>query len=196
MPELSREEIRFLADLAARPLSTTVSRYERLKLSRRKGNAIRQHLDQAGIIQAVAIATRSGQVMLYELTDMGRSVCSAHAIDPGPQPRESLEHRWWVRKAHEYFERQGYQITREHMIRGNGAIDLLAEKPGERVAVEVETGKSDVAENLAKIRKASFDRIIVIATSPVAVTACTRILASVGAEGHDAVQMLTWLDVS
>jgi len=36
-----REEIRFLTDVAIRPLSTTVSRYHRLNLSRRRGNAIR-----------------------------------------------------------------------------------------------------------------------------------------------------------
>ena len=62
---MTREEIRFLADIAARPLSTTVSRYQRLNLSRRRGNAIRQALATAGIIEAVSIPNRSGQVMLY-----------------------------------------------------------------------------------------------------------------------------------
>ncbi len=66
--ELNREEIRFLADIAVRPLSTTVSRYQRLNLSRRRGNAIRQQLAAADIIKPVTIATRSGQVVLYELT--------------------------------------------------------------------------------------------------------------------------------
>jgi hypothetical protein len=60
---LSREEIRLLADIAARPLSTTVSRYQRLNLSRRRGNAIRQSLAAAGVIEAVPLATRSGQVV-------------------------------------------------------------------------------------------------------------------------------------
>ena len=193
--QLSREEIRFLADLAARPLSTTVSRYERLRLSRRKGNAIRQHLDKAGIIHAVALATRSGQVVLYELTDLGRSVCTTHGVDPGSVPRESLEHRYWIKKTHEYFEKQGYQITREHIIRGNGAIDLLAEKASERVAIEVETGKSDIAENLAKIQKAGFDRLVVIATSPAAVTACTRMVESTRDAAQQTVEILTWLDL-
>ena len=67
---MSREEIRFLADVAARPLSTTVSRYQRLNLSRRRGNAIRQSLSSAGIIEAVQIATRSGQIVLYPIVHM------------------------------------------------------------------------------------------------------------------------------
>lgn len=62
---LSREEIRFLADIVAKPLSTTVSRYHRLNLSRRRGNAVREALTSAGIIERVTIATRSGQVVLY-----------------------------------------------------------------------------------------------------------------------------------
>ena len=132
---MSREEIRFLADVAARPLSTTVSRYQRLHLSRRRGNAVRQNLAQAGIIEPVAIATRSGQVMLYQLTDHGRTVCKQVGIDPGPAPREGLEHRYWVKRTAEHFEKKGYDVTKEHPIKGNGAIDILSERPGERVAV-------------------------------------------------------------
>jgi Holliday junction resolvase-like predicted endonuclease len=117
-------------------------------------------------------------------------------LDPGPQSRASLEHRYWVKQAHAYFQRQGYEITREHVIHGNGAIDLLAEKPSGRIAVEVETGKSDIAENLAKLRRAGFERIVVIATSPAAVTACTRIVANMNTEDQQVVQMLTWLDIA
>jgi len=91
--KMTREEIRFLADVSARPVSTTVSRYQRLNLSRRRGNAIRQQMAAAGIIEAACIATRSGQVMLHQLTEMGRTVCEYVSIDPGPRPIESLEHR-------------------------------------------------------------------------------------------------------
>jgi len=191
---MSREEIRFLADVAARPLSTTVPRYERLHLSRRRGNAIRQSLASAGIIESVPIATRSGQVVLYELTDLGRSVCQGLGIDPGPRPRESLEHRWWVRRAAEHFEKKGYTVSREHPIHGNGAIDLLAERPGERVAIEVETGKSDIKANLAKVLGAGFDRVLLVATSPAAVETCRRAIEAGPADTRAAEQM-TWLDL-
>jgi hypothetical protein len=83
--KMNREEVRFLSDVAARPLSTTVSRYQRLNLSRRRGNAIRQHLVSAGIIEAVAIATRSGQVVLYQLTVPGRAVCSPLPLKPAEE---------------------------------------------------------------------------------------------------------------
>ena len=195
-PRMSAEEIRFLADVAARPLSTTVSRYQRLRLSRRKGNAIRQHLAGAGIIEPVPIATRSGQVILYQVSDLGRGLCASVGIDAPHTRRPGLEHRFWVRQAAEHFEQKGYDVTREHAVDGNGTVDLLAERPGERIAVEIETGKSDIKENVTKLQHADFDRIILVATSPVAVSACEKCMDALVADSRPAVELLTWLDVS
>jgi len=193
---MSREEMRFLTDVAARPLSTTVSRYERLHLSRRRGNAVRQSLQKGGLIQHVRIATRSGQVVLYQLTDFGRTVCRSLGIDPGSKSRESLEHRWWVKRTAEHFERKGYEMSREHPIKGNGAIDILAEKPGQRVAVEVETGKSDIRANVRNAAKGDFDRVVLVATSPEAVEACRKVVEDQQRTASPAVELMTWLDVS
>jgi len=194
--KMNREEIRFLADVAARSLSTTVSRYQRLNLSRRRGNAIRQHLTSAGIVEAVTIATRSGQVVLYRLTDFGRSVCSSAGIYPEPRARESLEHSFWVNRAARYFEKKSYDVACEHPVKGNGAIDILAQRPGERIAVEVETGKSNVKTNLNKVRNAGFDQIVLVATSPAAVSACQKAIDSVERDGSFRIEQLTWLDIS
>lgn len=193
---LSREEIRFLHDVAARPLSTTVARYQSLNLSRRRGNAVREALTSAGAIERVGIATRCGQVVLCDLTDSGRMLCSRLGIDPGPKSRESLEHRFWVRQTAHWFEGQGYEVVFEHSVKGNGAIDILATKPGEKVAVEVETGKSDVKENIAKIRHAGFDRIVLLATSPTAIGVCQRVLDSIDKTSSPPVELLSWLDIS
>ncbi len=190
---LSREEIRFLADIVAKPLSTTVSRYQRLNLSRRRGNAVRESLTSGGITERVVIATRSGQVVLYQLTDLGRTFCSSVGIEPGPKPRESLEHMFWISSAKKHFEREGYDVVCEHPVKGNGAIDILATKPGQKVAVEVETGRSDVKSNLKKVRKAGFDRVVLVATSPAAVTACQMAIDSAASAK---VEVLNWLDVS
>jgi len=193
---LSREEIRFLADVVARPLSTTVSRYQRLNLSRRRGNAVREALASAGIIERVVIATRSGQVVLYQLADFGRTVCSAHHIDPGPRPRESLEHKFWVNRTARHFEKKGFEVKYEHPVKGNGAIDILATRAAEHVAVEVETGKSNIKENLNKIKDAGFDKIVLVATSPAAVSACQKVVGANQKGQSPAVELMSWLDVS
>jgi hypothetical protein len=198
--KLNREEIRFLSDVATRPLSTTVSRYLRLNLSRRRGNAIRQSLASAGIIESVTIITRSGQVVLYQLTEFGRTVCSAAGVGVGielkPRPRESLEHSFWVNRTAEYFERKGYEMTREHSIKGNGAIDLLAVRPGQSIAIEVETGKSDIKSNLSHIKRSGFDKMILVATSPSAISACRKAIGTVEEGGSATIELLTWLDIS
>jgi hypothetical protein len=70
---------------------------------------------------------------------------------------------------------------------------MPAPRPGETVAVEIETGKSNTKENLAKIAHAGFDRIVLVATSPAASVVCQKVLADV--RGGPPVQLLTWLDI-
>lgn len=192
---MNREELRFLADIAERPLSTTVSRYQRLGLSRRRGNAIRQHLASAGIVEAVAIATRSGQVVLYQLTEAGRSACSAAGLKHHPRPRENLEHSFWAARTARHFERKSYQISCEHPVKGNGAIDLLAEKGGIKIAVEVETGKSNIIKNLHKFSSAGFDKVVLVATCPAAATVCQKAIES-SRQDKSRIEQLSWLDIS
>lgn len=194
--ELSRDATRFLGDIAARPLSTTVSRYHRLHLSRRRGNAIRRDLLTAGLIEATPIATRSGQIVLYQLTDHGRSLCEQIGIDIGRRPRESLEHMFWITRTAEHFEKQGFELTREHAVPSGGAVDLLATRAGQRVAIEIETGKSDISANIAKVQDADFDRLILVATSPAAAETCQRVIEKSDRSSKLPVELLTWLDVS
>jgi hypothetical protein len=74
----------------------------------------------------ITIATRSGQVVLFQLTDHGRELCSSLGIDPGPKARESVEHMFWMDRAAKHFECEGYEVRREHPVKGNGAVDILA----------------------------------------------------------------------
>lgn len=81
-------------------------------------------------------------------------------------------------------------------MKGNGAIDVLAERPGEKVAVEVETGKSNIKANLNKIEKAGFDRIILVATSATAITSCQKVIDTVNRAFVSKIELLNWLDIS
>ena len=193
---LTAEAKRFLQDITTQPLSTTVSRYERLHLSRRHGDAVRRFLTENELVEPVRLATRTGQVVLYLLTPQGRQVCESLNIDPGPWHKESIEHRYWVNKTAQYYQKQGYEITYEFAIKGNGLIDLLAEKPGKRIAIEVETGKSDIVTNIKKAPKAYPDKFIFVATCPQAVSMCQKAIDSVRQEIDMQIELLTWLDVS
>ena len=194
--KMSREEIRFLADVAARPTSTTVSRYQRLNISRRKGNAIRLSLSSAGIIEAVSIPTRSGQVMLYQLTDGGRKVCEYLNIDPGNIYQQSLQHRYWVKRVKKYFKDRDYDLITEYPVKDRKAIDLFAQKHNEKIAIEVETGKSDIAANLEKSKGLGFDKVILLAVSAEAVSACQKAAKKVEPVKGCDFEIMTWLDIS
>lgn len=75
-------------------------------------------------------------------------------------------------------------------------VDLLAERAGERLAIEVETGKSAIKTNLAKLWGTGIDRLVLVATSPTAASACRRALTQVQQDTKLQVDLLTWLDVS
>ena len=134
--------------------------------------------------------------MLYQLTDHGRSVASSLGIDSGSPPRASLEHTFWARKVAQQFERDGFNVSYEQPVIGNGVVDVVAGRSDERVAIEIETGKSDITGNLAKLRGRGFDRVVLGATSPAAVSACRHAIARVGAYADVTVELMSWLDVS
>jgi hypothetical protein len=193
---LSTETINFLLDVIAHPLSTTVSRYHRLHFSRRRGDAVRRYLMDSSYIEPIPIATRTGQVVLYQLTSSGRDMCSLLGLKPALLPRESLEHRYWVRQTAEYYKKQGYEITFEYAVKGNGKIDILAQKLGHEVGIEVETGKSSPSDNLKNAAKASLDKFVFVATSPTAVSVCLKVIEQTKGSITYPVELLTWLDIS
>jgi predicted RecB family endonuclease len=75
----------------------------------------------------------------------------------------SWEHEYWKQKVGEHYRRQGYEVTFEYKIGDGKSVDLVAEKDGKRIAVEIETGKSDALYNVRKNLHAGFDEIIVVA---------------------------------
>ena len=133
--------------------------------------------------------------MLNQLTDLGRSFCERIGIDPRQALRPSLEHQYWLSKMAEHYEEMGYEVLREFPLETGGIIDLVAQRPGERIAIEVETGKSDINKNISKLRGADFDRCILMATSPEAVEACRKAIRAT-ASAEFPVELMTWLDIS
>ena len=60
------------------------------------------------------------------------------------------EHEFWKHELHTLLERHGYTVTEEHPLGGGKTADLRAQHEGRVVFIEVETGRSDIAANLAK----------------------------------------------
>jgi len=63
----------------------------------------------------------------------------------------------------EYYENSGYKVQEEFAIGQGKTIDLVAMKGIERIAIEIETGKSDAVGNINKCLEVGFEKIVVVA---------------------------------
>ena len=75
------------------------------------------------------------------------------------------EHRYWVKRMADQIRADGYKVAEEVPVGGGKTIDLVATRNGERIAFEIETGKSDAAANVRKCLGAGVDKVVVVATS-------------------------------
>ncbi len=161
---LSEKEERFLTNVVEHPLFGSVERYRNLCLSRRKGNTVREACIQKGLLVPIDIPTRSGKVVLLELTDAGRGALRNQGYEvPVRSHWGSLEHEYWKHKVAEKLKNDGWAVTMEEPV--NGYADIMAEKDGHKIAVEIETGKSNWRANIEKIGDKDFDKVLIVATN-------------------------------
>jgi len=161
---LTNKEEEFLLDIINHPFSGVVERYKRQLMSRRKGNTIKEKCLSNNLIETVDIPTRTGKIVLLQLTKLGQRLLKeiGHNLEHHNSP-ESLIHKFWKQKAKEYYESLNYTVLIEEPI--NGYTDLVIEKDGERIAIEIETGKSDWQKNLKKNLEKGFQQIKIITTN-------------------------------
>ena len=131
------KECLFLLDIVNNPLSTVVERYQRLNMNPKTGNQWKDFWISRGVILPKRIITKSGWIVLFEMTEKGIDVLR-NAGYKLQNPSESIEHRFWKEKIAEYYKRQGYEVTIEEEM--NGSADIAIRKGKENIAVEIETG--------------------------------------------------------
>jgi len=164
-PTLVDKDINFLKDIIEHPYAGVVERYKRLGTSRRNGNRVKERLVDTGIIKPIDIPTRSGKIVLLELTSVGVTALKESGMETKPKTRwGGLEHEYWKHKVAHHYQEQGYQVKLEES--GQGFTDIVAEKDGKRIAIEIETGKSDWKKNIEKNIGGGFHSMILVATQP------------------------------
>jgi len=156
--------VRFLRDMLDHPVAGTRERYARLGVSSRKGNATKDLLERLGLIVLTAVNTRRGQMKLADYSTLGRTV--AQQLFPQARIRrtiESMEHRYWKERVATALEDAGLYVEREKKLNGD-RVDIHAENGG-TTAIEIETGKSNVRNNLRKNLEQGYDRIVFVPTN-------------------------------
>jgi hypothetical protein len=159
---LTEDERRFLADIARNPISGVVARYTRMGINRYQGNLIQSRLLEKKLISWKPVSTRKGRLKVLVLTDEGKKAIPDVKVEKVFHKSGSWEHEYWKQKVGDHYRRQGYEITFEYKIGDGKSVDLVAEKDGKKIAIEIETGKSDSIYNIRKDLEAGFDEVAVI----------------------------------
>jgi hypothetical protein len=155
------------------------TRYGRLGLSAGTGNRVKdQLLDQGWLEDQVAEIGRTRKVLL-RLTSRAREALNLGSSEP---QHGSIAHEYWKRFYAQRFREQGYRVEFE-VPRESGRVDLVARKDKEKIAIEIETGKSDFLRNVRQGLAAKYDKILIVATDKRAFAKVERELAATGLLG-------------
>ncbi len=174
---LAEAHLRLVRDVLTHPDDGVDARYRRLGVSADKGNRLKNHLLLAGVLQDQAVKIGRTRRVMLRVSLSGRRQLGLTESAAG---RGSLAHEYWKRVYAQRYRRKGFRVTLEAPRRGGGTVDVLARKRAESVAIEIETGKSDVVANVRKDLLAGFSRVRVVATNPPARRKVRRQLIAAG----------------
>lgn len=137
---------RLLVHVAQFPFQGVAARFDQLGLSRRKGTALKNALIELGVVASIELTVPSGKMVLLDITDAGREWALRHKISPAPR-RGSLPHAYWQHDVQQRLSRAGWTAQTEIALNGH-VFDVWAERAGQSLVIQVETGKSAWLKNL------------------------------------------------
>jgi len=183
---LNEVAFKFLEDILIYPYDGVKNRYIRLGLSAGSGNRLKEQLLDQGWIEDQVVEIGRTRKVLLRLTKAGKE---ALGIDNKNPEYASLLHEYWKRFYAQRFTEQGYQVILE-APRKSGRVDILAVKDGKSVAIEIETGKSDIIRNVKQNLLSGFDQILIVATNKNVFKKIERILAQEGLLGLGKIEIV------
>jgi hypothetical protein len=173
---INDDAIRLFMDILTFPADGVKERYKRLKFSIGSGNRLKKFLLRQGWLESQIVNIGQTRKTCLRLTKQARETLKLD--NPEPQ-HGSIAHEFWKQYYAQRFREQGYPVELE-VARKSGRTDVVATKDGKRIAVEIETGKSDFLRNIRQDLAAKYDEIIVVGTSPEALEKIEKTLAREG----------------
>ncbi len=142
-----------LEHIAQKPILGLVKRFKELGFKVSYGYKVIEELVSLDLISPLTIDGNK----LYDLTSNGKKALGRRMPQRG---RGGLEHRYYIEKIKEhYLQNDGFTFVEKD------DIDLVVESFEKRMAVQVETGKSDIQANLTKLGKFKADLKYVVTTN-------------------------------
>jgi len=171
---LTTQERNLLKDVWRHPSSAVTERYQRLSVSSRVGNDLKNSLLSLGLVSSFFVSLSKGRMKTLSLTKKGRKVLGISSEESNRHGGQ--EHRYWVERIRKRLQESGYRVAKEVPAGGGKTIDLVASRNGKRIAFEIETGKSNAAANVQKCLEAGMHKVVVASTSGAAMDAIRRTL--------------------
>ena len=174
---LNEGAVRLLHDVAQHPQDGVDARYKRLGVSADKGNRWKTQLVENGLVRPERVKTNQTYRVVLRLTNEARLLMLPRE---GHDSQASFVHEYWKRRVAYRLEDQGYKVAIEApRPKGGGNMDISATRASENVAIEIETGKSNVVANV-KRDLLNAGKVIVVATDDGALQKVERQLAQAG----------------
>ncbi len=192
---LAGSEISLLRDIAGNRFSGISERYLRLGLNAYQGNKAKAGLLERDMARERDIATPTGRIRLLELTDRGKNALGMKESSKGHR-KGGFEHEFWRARLAMAFKKQGFEVREEVAIGQGKTVDLVGEKNGERLALEIETGKSEAVYNIRKDIEAGFDGVISVSLSQEVRRKIENQLRIAGLEAEKRVAVVTPASIS
>jgi hypothetical protein len=170
------EALQLLHHILAYPQEGVRERYQQLGFGDKKGNRLKEQLIDSGWIESQTIEFGQTRKVLLRLTKKAKETFGLNNEVP---EYGSWIHEFWKKYYAQQFQEQEYQVTLE-APRISGRTDVVARKDNQKIAIEIETGKSDFSRNIRQDLAAKYDKIIVVATDK---TAFEKIEISLAREG-------------
>jgi hypothetical protein len=104
-----------------------------------------------------------GRLKVLVLTEKGKDKIKDVRIERIFNKNASWEHEYWKYRVGMLYRKKTYDVSFEYKIEKGKSVDAVAEKDGIRIAIEIETGKSDYIYNAKKDLDTGFDEILVVA---------------------------------
>jgi hypothetical protein len=139
-----------LENIAFKPFLGLVKRFKHLGLKVSHGYKVIEELTAQNLIKPFTIDGSR----LYEITGHGKKALGKKVKQQG---RGGLEHRYWIEKIKQhYIKEEGFTFLEKD------DIDLVVETVEKKMAIQVETGKSNIQANLTKLGryKADFKNVV------------------------------------
>jgi hypothetical protein len=174
---LNDDAFRLFMDILTFPADGVKVRYKRLHMSTGSGNRLKELLIRQGWLESQTVDIGQTRKTCLRLT---KQVADALNLSDAVAPQHgSIVHEYWKCYYAQRFAEHGYQIALE-VPRISGRTDVVARKDDRKIAIEVETGKSDFIRNIRQDLAAKYDKIIVVATDKNAFEKIEKYLAKEG----------------